>query len=74
MASDRFPTSFLIGLEGLGEILAFVTKHPEGVSLRSIATKFDLASEPTILAGITILKELNEIRVENDRVIYPVKT
>jgi hypothetical protein len=60
-----------MGQDGVRQVLAFVTTHPEGISLRNLGTKFNLISDQQLLATVKILEEDGDVRVRNDNTVYP---
>jgi hypothetical protein len=71
MSSSR---SIWVGPEAVEEILAFVQLHPKGIAVETLAVKYDLISEQTLLAALSILQSDGKIAVEHERTVYPVNS
>jgi hypothetical protein len=61
--------SILIGPDAVAQILAFIKRHPHGVTLNQLVAKYHLVSENTILAAISILEEHEAISIEGGYVL-----
>ncbi|HXM01176.1 MAG TPA: hypothetical protein VN939_01145 [Chthoniobacterales bacterium] len=58
--------SILIGADAVAKILAFIKTRPQGVTLTQLVTKYQLVSEDTILAAISILEEYGAINLDRE--------
>jgi hypothetical protein len=61
-------SSILVGPDSVAKILAYIKTRSEGVTLNQLVAKYQLASEKTVLAAISILEEHGAICREGGRV------